>query len=203
MSARKRYPRDRKPIIYLICEGRNESEKLFFKHFVNKGTPYNLYIKNSEATDVLSMGRLAERTYKDNELSRAKNKDHVFCLVDLDLDADKYQKYITAKKRYKNVEFIVSNPCFEVWLQYYFTPHPKSTSSSQKTKDALRKHIKNYSENMDVIQACHLEEKHSIAIDYSKKQNDLISDRELLDRNPYTEIQDVLVILFDLMESNS
>lgn len=200
MSARKRYPRNRKPVIYLICEGRNESEKLFFRHFVDRNAPYNLYIKNSEATDILSMGRLAEQIYKEKELSRAKNNDHVFCLADLDLDPNKYQKYLTAKKRYKNVEFIISNPCFEVWLQYYFTAYPKTTLSSQKTKEALRKYVKNYSENTDVVQVYQLEAKHLIAINNSKNHNDLTSDKELLDRNPYTEIQNILDIIFNLAD---
>ena len=44
-----------------------------------------------------------------------------------------------AKKKNTNIQFVLSNPCFEIWLLYYFTEYPAVVSSSQKVKDELRR----------------------------------------------------------------
>ena len=61
---------------------------------------------------------IIEEMQLDNKLG-----DRVFCLVDLDLSPSQYQKVEEEKRKTKKkcqVEFVLSNPCFEVWLLYYF-----------------------------------------------------------------------------------
>ena len=88
----KRYPKNRKPIIALVCEGRNKSERLYFKHFNNRSSSFILKIFDAEVTDILNMGKKSKQIYKDLQMD-SKLGDRMFCLVDLDLDKNKYENY--------------------------------------------------------------------------------------------------------------
>ena len=115
MAQRAKYKRDRKPLIFIVCEGRNKTERTYFGHFNTRKAPFNLHIENSEATDIASMAKKAADIFIENQLDPELG-DKVYCLVDLDLEQCKYEKYAKAKKKYKNIEIIPSNPCFEIWL---------------------------------------------------------------------------------------
>ena len=153
MAQRAKYKRDRKPLIFIVCEGRNKTERTYFGHFNTRKAPFNLHIENSEATDIASMAKKAADIFIDNQLAPELG-DRVYCLVDLDLEQCKYEKYAKAKKKYKNIEIIPSNPCFEIWLLYYFTEAPKVVHSSQRVKEEMAKKLPGYTESMDVVQIC-------------------------------------------------
>lgn len=194
--AKREYPKSRKPIILIVCEGRNKTETLYFNHFNLRNAPYRLNIKSSEATDIKSMAEKAEYYFKDFQMDK-KLGDRAFCLIDLDLDKDKYEKYKVAIKKYKNIEFIVSNPCFEIWLLYYFTENPKVVNSSQAVKDLMGKYVEDYRESTDVVEEKKLHNQYAVAISRSEKKNNCYDDIALIDKNPYTEIQDVVLVLTD------
>lgn len=191
--------RKRKPAIFLVCEGRNKTETLYFNHFKNRDSGYNLYIKGCESTDIKNIADKAAKVYTDNGIDRSAG-EHVFCVVDLDLDPDKLKKYEAVKKKYKNIEFIVSNPCFEIWLLYYFTESPKRVDSSQEVKNLMKKYVAEYSENMDVVEKMKLQDKYSTAINRSELKNIsyVANNIKFIDRNPYTEVQDIIEILQQL-----
>ena len=193
-SAKKEYTKSRKPIILIVCEGRNKTETLYFNHFNLRNAPYRLIIKGSEATDIKSMAVKTDSYFKDFQMDK-KLGDHAFCLVDLDLDKDKFAKYESAVKKYKNIEFIVSNPCFEVWLLYYFTENPKVVNSSQAVKDLMDKYVEGYQESTDVIEVKKLQEYYAVAINRSEKKNNGYGAIVLIDKNPYTEVQNVVLTL--------
>lgn len=193
-SAKKEYPKKRKPIILIVCEGRNKSETLYFNHFNLRNAPYRLIIRGSEATDIKNMAIKAEWYYKDFQMDK-KLGDRAFCIVDLDLDKDKYLKYEASIKKYKNIEFVVSNPCFEIWLMYYFTENPKVVSSSQAVKELMGKYVEDYQESTDVVEEKKLHNQYAVAINRSEKKNNSYKDIDLIDRNPYTEIQNVVLEL--------
>ncbi len=186
------------PVIVLVCEGRNKTERKYFNHFVTRDALYKLIISDCEATDVESMAKKTIQLYKHYELSK-KNNDHAFCLIDLDMKSEKYNKLLELKTKYKNIEFIVSNPCFEVWFLYHMEKYPKKFSSSQKVKEYMSKYITNYEESMDVYSILQLEDKFLIAINNSVLKNEMYNEElSIIDRNPYTTIQDVVDLLIKL-----
>ena len=195
MARKQSYKRQRSPILLLVCEGRNKTERKYFSHYKVRELPYRLAIKDSEATDVMGMARHAANLYKEYQMDPAIG-DLAFCLIDLDLRRDKYDAYLKAKQKYPQVRFIVSNLCFEIWLLYYFTENPKAESSSQAVKEQMKKCVPGYNEAMDVYDQCDLEDKYAVAINRSEKKNAFYEeDKILVDRNPYTEVQDLIVIL--------
>lgn len=190
-KGKEEYKRKRKPLIYIVCEGQNQTERKYFNHFKDRYAPYNLFVENGGSTDILNMAKKANAIFADKQLDAALG-DKVYCLVDLDLDDDKYDKYVKAKKRYKNIELIPSNPCFEIWLMYYFTKNPRVLRSSQKVKDAMAKYIPGYTESMDVIAVANLLDKHLIAINNAEAKNsNFDEDMKEIDKNPYTEVATV------------
>lgn len=101
------------------------------------------------------MAKKAADIFIENQLDPELG-DKVYCLVDLDLEQCKYEKYAKAKKQYKNIEIIPSNPCFEIWLLYYFTEAPKVVHSSQRVKEEMVKKLPGYTESMDVVDVANL-----------------------------------------------
>ena len=195
MAKKQFYKRQRNPIILLVCEGKNKTERKYFSHYQVRESHYRLAIKDSEATDVMGMARHAANIYKEYQMDPAIG-DLAFCLIDLDLRRDKYDAYLKAKQKYPQVRFIVSNPCFEIWLLYYFTENPKTESSSQAVKEQMKRYVPAYNEAMDVYDQCDLEDKYAVAINRSEKKNAFYEeDKILVERNPYTEVQDLILIL--------
>ena len=198
MAAKKNsYKRRRKPIILLVCEGRNKTERLYFEHFKERNSPYSLVIKDSEATDCMNMAKKADRLFSEFQMDKTLG-DHAFCLIDIDLMPEKENTLSKAKAKYKNVEFIVSNPCFEIWLMYYFTPNPPVRQSSQAVKDGMCNFVPGYDEAMDVVEKCSLKDKYAVAINNSEKKNMAYEGKALVDRNPYTEVQDLVLLLTEI-----
>lgn len=196
-NTKVKFTKTRNPIIVLICEGRNKTESKFFNHFKTRENPYNLKIIPSEATDPKNMAKKARQAIDEMQLDN-KLGDRVFCLVDLDLSSSQLQKVEDEQKKTKKkcqVEFILSNPCFEVWLLFYFVPHPKVEQSSQKVKEQLKKYVPQYSESFDIVKECKLEEKYAVAINRADLKNMTYSSDNILDKNPYTEIPELLDIL--------
>lgn len=199
-KGKEEYKRKRKPLIYIVCEGQNQTERKYFNHFKDRYAPYNLFVENGGSTDILSMAKKANAIFADKQLDAALG-DKVYCLVDWDLDNDKYDKYVEAKKRYKNIELIPSNPCFEIWLMFYFTKNPRVLRSSQKVKDAMAKYIPGYTESMDVIAVANLLDKHLIAINNAEAKNsNFDEDMKEVDKNPYTEVATVVTELLSRKE---
>lgn len=195
------YYRQRKPIIALVCEGRNQTESKYFNHFNKRENPFNLKIFPSEATDPKNMAKKARNIIDDLQLENSLG-DRIFCLVDLDISNNQLNKVMEEKSRKTKkkckVEFILSNPCFEVWLLYYFVQHPRVEQSSQKVKEQLKKIVPQYSESFDIVKECGLQDKYATAINRADLKNMSYDKNDfILDKNPYTEIPELLDLLLN------
>lgn len=191
-----KFKKERNPLIYIVCEGRNKTERTYFNHFKDRNAPFVLYVEDCEDTDIEHMAKKANNIFVKNDMD-INLGDKVYCMVDLDLEQYKYDKFIKARTKYKNIEIIPSNPCFEIWLLYYFTKHPKVLSSSQKVKAELRNYVPGYTESTDVINVANLGMKeHVVAINNSETKNSHYDDElKAIDRNPYTEVANVITQL--------
>lgn len=197
-KAKEVYLRTRKPVICLVCEGRNKTERTYFNHFIVREANYTLKIFDSEATDIMSLGKKGQSLWKQNDLDRALG-DYVFCLFDIDLNKDKVELLKTAEKKFKNVNFIPSNPCFEAWLLFYFSEHPNRVNSSKEEKAQMKRYIPDYTESTDVL-ALLGEPNHFLALDRARNSNSLQKDIPLIDKNPYTEVPMVVMQLLTLQK---
>lgn len=192
-KAKDNYLRTRKPVIFLVCEGRNKTERTYFNHFVVRDSKYTLKIFDSEATDIMSLGKRGQYLWQQHQLDKSLG-DHIFCLFDVDLNKDKADLLKLATNKFKNVEFIPSNPCFEAWLLFYFTDYPSKVTSSKEEKEQMKRYIPNYTETIDVLSLLNLPD-HYTAIDRAHKYSEMQLGIALEDKNPYTEVPKIVLIL--------
>lgn len=115
----------------------------------------------------------------------------------LDADSEQYKKEqikeaISIGKN-KNVNVIISNPCFELWFLLHFEYTTKYFSSNRELIKELKRYIKNYEKNLDVFTM--LEDKQMDALKNAKKLHSVHAEtRKQLGyvQNPETDI-DILV----------
>ena len=65
MARKQSYKRKRSPILLLVCEGRNKTERKYFSHYKVREVPYRLEIRDSEATDVTSFSNIVDTIERD------------------------------------------------------------------------------------------------------------------------------------------
>ncbi len=199
----KKEKKKRNPLVCLMCEGKNnQTESNYFRNYKSRDNNFNLKIYSSEETDPYNLAKKAARLYKDNDMSK-RNDDHFYCLIDLDLKESQYNAYIKAKQSFPYLEFILSNPCFEIWLLYHFTEYPKVENSSYNVKKQLKDYIKNYEESYDQYDIIQIYKKDIVAIDRSEKRNMLYGNELLYQRNPYTEVQEIIEYIKEHREQDN
>ena len=141
-----------KPLIILIAEGQNETEKNYFSQFRKQNSSFNIKIlKSGWATDPRRMLKAIELYWKENELSEEKG-DQGYVVLDLDCD-EKKAKLVEKLQNgsENNIRFIVSNPCFEVWFLLHYQCSTHIYADGNEVIRDLRKYISNYQKNTDVF----------------------------------------------------
>lgn len=141
--------RKRKPVMLITAEGRNKTEKQYFNSFQDQHGKYSIRFATGLETDPVGMLKAMEKAWKKNELSE-KDGDKAYIVLDMDCIPEKIQLVKELQKKSKNIQFIVSNPCIEVWfiLHFIYTTHP--FKDSKEPKKELAKYIPGYEESMDI-----------------------------------------------------
>lgn len=105
---KRKFLRNRKPLIYLLFEGRNETEYLYFSHFLLRENKFVLKLVRCEVTDIKRIYNKGINIAKDNDLDN-KLGDRVICVVDIDLNPSKYNlvNLFRNKKSKFHIDFII------------------------------------------------------------------------------------------------
>lgn len=195
---KKRPKRVRAPVFVFVTEGQNKTESTYFNHL--KCT-CNASIKtaNSQATDIKNMAKRSKYFYDYYQLEKS-NGDCLFCLVALDVNENKVAlfKSVSEAKEYKNINFIASNPCFEVWFLFHSEDNTERLSSSDKAKECMKKYIPDYEEKTDVYERLKLKGQFATAVNRAEKKTQHYNKTygELTtDWNPYTQVPEILEII--------
>ena len=139
-----------KPVLLLVAEGRNVTETLYFRQFQKQYASYNIkIITPGSVTDPEGMLEKLEIYWSRNEMDFMKG-DRGFVVLDLDCDDRKAKLIEKLEASSKVAQFVVSNPCFEVWflLHYKYTTHVY-LSGAEVIRD-LRSFIADYEKNKDI-----------------------------------------------------
>jgi len=141
--------RKRKPVMLITAEGRNKTEKQYFGSFQEQHGKYSIRFATGLETDPVGMLKAMEKAWNKNELSE-KDGDKAYIILDMDCKPEKIQLVKELQKKSKNIRFIVSNPCIEVWfiLHYIYTTH--QFKDSKEPKKELAKYIPGYEESLDI-----------------------------------------------------
>ena len=138
LKQRGKVTKARKPFVWIVCEGENKSERLYFQAI---RCEYAIkYVKCGETDPPGMMNKLIQ-VYKQNDGS--KNNDLGYCIVDADLDPLKNAQmeeadHLAAKMN--AIELIVSAPCFEIWFLCHLEYSTRQYASNDKVLERLREH---------------------------------------------------------------
>lgn len=193
-SQRKRNSasRNRNPFIIIGCEGKNKTEKLYFKNFNNR----KCIIKFSKGNSTDPKGIVQDLiNYVNSEIDREKN-DKVYAVFDTDVKQNKQAKIEEAKKlaNENGVEIITSTPSFELWFLLHFGYTTKAFTSNVDLLNELKKHIGSYEKNKNTYLS--IKESTGQAINNAKKLEKYQLDKgqalENENCNPYTAVYKVV-----------
>ena len=138
---RNKHNRKEKPMIIITAEGRNETETRYFDGFRTADCPYIIKIhKAGYVTDPAKLAASIRKRWADEEAD-VRVGDKAFVIVDLDNKEDKAKVIRQLKATKGTEEYIVSNPCFEVW---YLLHYDYSTRAYLNADAAIRELRKKY-----------------------------------------------------------
>ena len=142
-------------------------------------------------TDPDNLKNEIEKFWDKSSLS-ADEGDLAFIVLDLDCDNKKAE--VIRQQPNTNSEFIVSNPCFEVWFLEHFNYSAHAFNSSDEVIVKLKKLVPDYSKSKNMYKE--LKGKTDIAIDncikLEKQQNELWPSNRC---NPRTDVWKVVKLL--------
>jgi len=151
---RKRGTRQENRVILIGTEGKNKTERLYFRGLNQKINGYVIRFASGNDTDPLKIVKsTVNSSRKSKEGLNFKKGDLAFSVFDTDTDASK-QRLINAAIKYgkeHNVEVILSNPCFEVWYLQHFKYTTKQFKTSNDVVNMLHTYIPSYDKNADVF----------------------------------------------------
>ena len=142
--------RQKKPVMIITAEGKNKTETLYFNSFREQHGRYTIrVVKTGHDTDPAGMLKSMETYWVNNDLSE-EDGDKAYIVLDMDCNSDKIRLVRELQRKSKNIHFIRSNPCIEVWFILHYTYSTHQFKDSKEPKKELAKYIPGYRENVDV-----------------------------------------------------
>ena len=144
--------RKRKPIIYIICEGK-ETETLYFKHFRSRNCLVDII-------PISSKHKAAEYLVKHAKslISQAdyypKDGDQLWCVFDCDDNKDSELQAAISYAEKHGYKIAYSNPAFEYWYLLHFEKRSGYLKDSAAVIDILKNkgYLENYGKSEDVFE---------------------------------------------------
>ena len=189
--------RKRKPIIYIICEGK-ETEVLYFKHFRTRNCLVDIVPMTSKYT-------AAEHLVKNAKglLSYAdyfpKDGDQLWCVFDRDDNTNAQLKAAGEHADKNGYKIAYSNPSFEYWYLLHFVKHNGYLNDSNAVIEQLKKkdRLEKYEKNTDVFDT--LLPHQTEAIQRAKERVEQLEKDNIIvlssDSNPVTTVYELVEYL--------
>lgn len=148
---RGKVSRKAKKIILIGAEGKNQTERKYFKAFNQVQSEYKIMAGKGNNTDPVGVVEDLLKSAKQEELD-LKDGDILACFIDVDFKNGRDQELRAAMKlaRQNNISVLLSNPCFEIWYLLHFRYSTKLYGSNEEVIKELGSYISDYSKSKDV-----------------------------------------------------
>ena len=148
---RGKVSRKTKKIILVGAEGKNQTERKYFKAFNQVQSEYKIMAGKGNNTDPVGVVEDLLKSAKQEELD-LKDGDMLACFIDVDFKKGRDQELRAAMKlaRQNNISVFLSNPCFEIWYLLHFRYSTKLYGSNEEVIKELGSYISDYSKSKDV-----------------------------------------------------
>lgn len=144
--------RKRRPIIYIICEGK-ETETLYFKHFRSRNCLVDIVPIPSKHKAAEHLVKHAKSLISQSDYY-PKDGDRLWCVFDRDDNKEQELQTAVAYARKQGYEIAYSNPSFEYWYLIHFEKRNGYLKDSDTVIDILKRngYLENYEKSADVYE---------------------------------------------------
>lgn len=191
--------RKRKKIIFIATEGKNKTEKLYFKKF-NSDKVQIRFAKGGSTDPVNMVSELLSECTDMGYDSEAG--DTAYCVLDSDFVASKNKQLALADKKAEKdkLSLIVSSPCFEIWYLCHYDYSTKAFSSNAEVIEELRKRMPKYDKNKeDMYELLHMMQNKAVENAKRLEKYNLQSGKKLhtVEFTPSTEVYRIIETIME------
>jgi hypothetical protein len=190
---RKKFTRSPKKVILIGAEGNNKTETNYFSNFKSVQDKYKIYFSTGNKTDALQIIDDMEKWMNRNDFD--SEEDRAFLVIDSDNKSIEIKKAID-KAESKNIQVILSVPCFEVWFLLHFHYSTAFIDSSQDAVEKLKEYIPNYQKSQNVYDI--LDDKREEAFKNAESLRIFhrkSGHKKMYEQNPSTNVDRLVIML--------
>ncbi|MDD3889887.1 MAG: RloB family protein [Syntrophomonadaceae bacterium] len=193
---KRRKMRQERKVILIVCERKNETERIYFKKFKSRNTTVNLDIPRTKFTEPKKLVEFAMKKGKTTDY------DSIWCVFDV--DANSNENIIQAKQLADNhnIHIALSNPSFEFWFLLHYKDCRKVITNNELVEELCR-FLPDYSKidestfaKIQPGQECAISRAGKINQFHIKNGNKLYSR----DSNPSTQVFKLVLDIVDITE---
>ena len=194
-KSRGKPQRKRKPVVLLIAEGQNKTEKLYFQHFSTPESKYAVKVVSRGETGPQGMLDALKRECVEEDLSDTEDIAGVILDLDCSQERAKQLKDLLSQEEYAHYKAFASNPCFEVWFVAHFHELRGTYSGSSQVLEDLKRQLPDYNKGRDCYRK--LKDHTQEAIERCKAKERQHKDRNWpsVDCNPRTDVASLVETL--------
>ena len=148
---RKRYTRERKEIILIATEGKNKTERNYFREFNRSIKGCSIVFSDGNNTDPVNIVHDALNSADKRDVE-PQNGDSIYAVFDTDFKKESQISEARKLAERNGVEIIPSNPCFEVWLLLHFRYSTRGYQSNNEVIKELNDVWPEYRKNIASFQ---------------------------------------------------
>lgn len=189
--------RKRRPIIYIICEGK-ETETKYFKHFRSRNCLVDIVPISSKHTAAEHLVKHARSLLSQADYF-PKDGDQLWCVFDCDDNANAALKSAAEYAEKNGYKIAYSNPCFEYWYLLHYVKQNSHLNGADEVLRLLQSkgRLEKYEKSLDVFDT--LLPYQSEAVRRAKERlEQLYSDNVIIlsrDSNPVTTVHELVEYL--------
>ena len=192
-----------RPVLLIVSEGDNVTESQYFRSFQKQNSAYTIrMVIAKHITNPEGMLSALQKKWRELELDERKG-DAAYIVLDLDCNENKAKIIKLLSQKSKNIRFVVSNPCFEVWFLLHFRYSTKSYINSDAAISELREYVPEYEKRTDVFPI--IFENTDVAVKHteqlSKYYEELGYEWPSNERNPFTDVP-VIIHKFNIQRGD-
>ena len=188
--------RKRRPIIYIICEGK-ETETKYFKHFRTRNCLLDIVPISSKYQAAEHLVKHAKSLVQQDYYP--KDGDQIWCVFDCDDNSDAALRSAAEYAEKHGYKVAYSNPCFEYWYLLHFVKHNSHLNGADEVLRLLQSkgRLENYEKSLDVF-ADLLPHQNEAILRAEERLEQLYRDNVVIlsrDSNPATTVVELVEFL--------
>ena len=144
--------RKRRPIIYIICEGK-ETETKYFKHFRSRNCLVDIVPISSKHKAAEHLVKHAKSLLSQSDYF-PKDGDRLWCVFDCDDNTNEELTNAVAYAEKHGYKIAYSNPCFEYWYLIHFVKQNSYLNGADEVLRLLQSkgRLEKYEKSLDVFE---------------------------------------------------